>query len=104
MSAFLYDTASFQLIIVIVSCQPNLFWDCSNGFVNIFSAHNDFNATNCFVRLLSFTYSFVEVNVDVSYYGNRNLSELINKSEAGSNGSNKNAILVFLFLTRSFFH
>ena len=103
-SAFLYDTASFKLIIVIVSCQPNLFWDCSNGFVNIFSAHNDFNATNCFVRLLSFTYSFVEVNVDVSYYGNRNLSELINKSEAGSNGSNKNAILVFLFLTSSFFH
>ena len=46
----------------------------------------------------------MEVNVDVSYDGDRNLSELINKSEPGSNGSNKNAILVFLFLTSSFFH
>ena len=46
----------------------------------------------------------MEVNVNVSYDGNRNLSELINKSEPGSNGSNKNAILVFLFLTSSFFH
>ena len=46
----------------------------------------------------------MEVNVDVSYDRNCNLSELINKSEPGSNGSNKNAILVFLFLTSSFFH
>ena len=46
----------------------------------------------------------MEVNVDVSYDGDRNLSELINKSEPGSNGSNKNAILVFLFLTSSFFY
>ena len=46
----------------------------------------------------------MEVNVNVSYDGNRNLSELINKSEPGSNGSNKNAILVFLFFTSSFFH
>ena len=46
----------------------------------------------------------MEVNVDVSYDGNRDLSELINESEPGSNGSNKNAILVFLFLTSSFFH
>ena len=46
----------------------------------------------------------MEVNVDVSYDGDRNLSELINKSEPGSNDSNKNAILVFLFLTSSFFY
>ena len=46
----------------------------------------------------------MEVNADVSYNGNHNLSELINTSEAGSNGSNKKAILVFLFLISSFFH
>ena len=103
-SAFLYHTASFILVIAIVFCQSNLFWDCANGFVNIFSVHNDFNATNNFIRFLNFTYSFMEVNVDVSYDGNRNLSELMNKSKPGSHGSNNNAILVFLFLTSSFFH
>ena len=103
-SAFLYYTASFILVIAIVFCQSNLFWDCANGFVNIFSVHNDFNATNNFIRFLNFTYSFVEVNVDVSYDGSRSLSELMNKSKPGSDGSNKNAILVFLFLTKSFFH
>ena len=46
----------------------------------------------------------MEVNVDISYDGNRNLSELMNKSKPGSHGSNNNAILVFLFLTSSFFH
>ena len=46
----------------------------------------------------------MEVNVDVSYDGNRNLSELMNKSKPGSHSSNNNAILVFLFLTISFFH
>ena len=46
----------------------------------------------------------MEVNVDVSYDGNRNLSELMNKSKPGSHGSNNNAILVFLFLTSLFFH
>ena len=33
-----------------------------------------------------------------------NLSELMNKSKPGSNGSSNNAILVFLFLTSSFFN
>ena len=103
-SAFLYYTASFILVIAIVFCQSNLFWDCANGFVNIFSVHNDFNATNNFIRFLNFTYSFVEVNVDVSYDGNHKLSELMTKFKPGSNGSNNNAILVFLFLTSSFFH
>ena len=103
-SAFLYYTASFILVIAIVFCQSNLFWDCANGFVNIFSVHNDFNATNNFIRFLNFTYSFMEVNVDVSYDGNRNLSELMNKSKPGSHGSNNNVILVFLFLTSLFFH
>ena len=46
----------------------------------------------------------MEVNVDVSYHDNRNLSELMNKSKPGSNGSKKNAILVFPFLTSSFFY
>ena len=46
----------------------------------------------------------MEANVDVSYDGNNNLSEIINKSEPGSNDSNKNTILIFLFLTSSFFH
>ena len=71
--AFLHDTASFILVIAIVSCESNLFWDCANGFVNIFSVHNAFNPTNNFIRFLNFTYSFVEVNVDVSYDANRNL-------------------------------
>ena len=43
------------------------------------------------------------LNVDVSYDGNRSFSELMNKSKPGSKGSNKNAILIFLFLTSSFF-
>ena len=43
----------------------------------------------------------MEGNVDVSYDGNRNLSELM---RPGSHGSNNNAILVFLFLASSFFH
>ena len=62
--------------------------DCENGFANIFSVHIDFNA----------------ISIDVSCDGNRNLSELINKSKPGSNGGKKNAILIFLFLTSSFFH
>ena len=37
----------------------------------------------------------MEVNVDISYDGSRNLSELMNKSKPGNNGSNKNAILIF---------
>ena len=102
--ALLFYTASFILFIAIVFHQSNLFWDCANGFVNIFSAHNHFNATNNFPRFLNFTYSFVEANVDVSHDGNHNLSELINKSEPGNNDSNKNTILIFLFLTSSFFH
>ena len=96
-TAFLYYTASFILVIAIVFCQSNLFWDCANGFVNIFSVNNDFIATNNFIRFLNFTYSFMEVNVDISY-------ELMNKSKAESHGSSNNAILVFLFSTSSFFH
>ena len=37
-----------MLIIAIAFCQSHLFWDCANGFVNIFSVHNDFNAINNF--------------------------------------------------------
>ena len=74
-------------------------WFCKD-----FSVHIDFNATNNFIKFLNFTYSFVEINVDVSYDVNRNFIELRNKSKLGSNGSKKNAILIFLFLTSSFFH
>ena len=42
-------TASFTLVIAIVFCQSNLFWDRATGFVNIFSVPNDFNATNNFI-------------------------------------------------------
>ena len=100
--AFFYYTASFMVVIAIDFCQSNLFWDCANSFENIFSVQNDFNATNNFIRFLNFTYCFKEVNVDVSYDGSRNLSELVNKSKVGSNGSNKNVIMIFLFLTSSF--
>ena len=103
-SAFLYYTASFILVIAIVFCQSNLFWDCANGFVNGFSVHNDFNAANNFVRFLNYTYSFMKVNFDVSYDGNCNLSELMHKSKPERNGSNNNAILVSLFFTSSCFH
>ena len=72
LSAFLYYTASFILVIAIVFYQSNLFWNCANGLANIFSVNNHFNATNSFIRFLNFTYSFMEVNVDVSYDGNRN--------------------------------
>ena len=68
-----------MLVIAIVLCQ--LFWDCADIFVNIFNVHNDFNATNNFIRFWNFTYSFVEVNVDVSYDESRNISELMNKSK-----------------------
>ena len=88
----------------VIFCYSNLFWDCANGFVNFCSVHNDFNATNNFIRSLNLTYSFVEVNVDVNYDDNRNFSEVMIKSKPGSNGSNKNAILIFLFLTSPFFH
>ena len=54
------------------------------------------------LRFLNFTNSFVEVNADVGCNGNHNFSELMNKSKPGSN-SNKNAILIFLFLTSLFF-
>ena len=76
---FLDYTASFILVLAIVFCQSNLFWDCANGLVNIFNVHNDFNAANNFIRFLNFTYSFVEVNVNVTYDGSCNFSELINK-------------------------
>ena len=46
----------------------------------------------------------MEVNVHVGYDGNLDLSEVINKSKPGSNGCNINSILVFIFLTSSFFH
>ena len=72
--------------------------------LQIFLVYIMFLTPHNFIRFLNFNIVFVEVNVNVSYDGNRNLSELINKSEPGSNGSNKNAILVFLFFTSSFFH
>ena len=78
MFTFVYYTASFILVIAIVFCQSNLFWDCANGFVNICNVHNDFKATSNIIRFLNFTCSFVKVNVNVSYNGSRNLSELMN--------------------------
>ena len=82
LSTFLYYTASFILAIAIVFYQSNLFCNCTNGLANIFSVHNDFNATNNFI-FLNFPYSFMEVNVDVSYDRNRNLSDLMNKPKPG---------------------
>ena len=72
-SDFLYYSASFVIVITIVFCQSNLFLGLCKWFCKYFSVHNDFNASNNFIRLLNFTYSFVEVNVDVSYDGNHNL-------------------------------
>ena len=83
---------------MLAFCQSNLFWGCANCFVNICSVHNDFNATNNFIRFLNFTNSFEEVNVDVSYDCNRNLTELMNKTKPVIHGSRNNAILIFLSL------
>ena len=59
---FLHNARSFILIIAIFLCQYELFCDCANGFANCI--------TNIF-----------QVNVDVSYDGNHNFSELMNKSK-----------------------
>ena len=107
---FIWNAYFLILCCIIHTSYHNSFlsiqfiWDCANGFVNIFNVHYDFNVTNNYIRFLNFTYSFIENNVDVSYDGSRNFSELRDKSNPGSNGVNKNAILIFLFLTRSFFH
>ena len=63
--AFLYNIGLFIVVLIFV-CQCNLSWDCANGIVYIFNVHNNFNGTNNFIRFLNFTYSFLEVNVDVS--------------------------------------
>ena len=97
MFAFLYNAASFIPIIKIFVCQCNLFWDCAYGFANIFEVHNDFNTTINFIRFLNSTNSFADVNLGVSCNGNCNFSELINKLKPGSSGSNKNAIVIFIF-------
>ena len=49
MFAFLYYAGSFITVVTIVVCQSNLFWDCANGFVNIFNVHNYFNTANSFI-------------------------------------------------------
>ena len=43
-----------KIKIAVVYCQSNLFWDCANGFVNIFSVHNDFNTANVFQIYIQF--------------------------------------------------
>ena len=101
---FMVNAASLLLIALMFSCQCNLFWGYANGFVNIFNVLYDFSNTISFIRILYFTYSFVYVSVDISYKSNRNFSGLINKSKPGRNGCNKNAVLIFLFLTSPFFH
>ena len=88
----------------MISCQFNLFWGYENGFVNIFIVLYDFNNTIDFITILNFTYSFVSVRVDISYDSNHHFSDLINKSKAGRNGCNKNAVSIFLFLTSPLFH
>ena len=52
---------------------------------------------------LNFIYDFLEVNVDVSYDGNHNFNEFMNKSKPESNGSSKNAILTFLVFVKFVF-
>ena len=58
---------------------------------------------NNFIRFLSFTSSFVEVSIYTIYDSNRNFSELMNKSRLGSNGSNKNSVLILLFFGKLIF-
>ena len=83
--------------------QCNSFWDCGNGILIIFNVHNHINAMNNFIRFLSFTSSFVEVSIYTIYDRNRNFSELMNKSRLGSNGSNKNSVLILLFFGKLIF-
>ena len=102
LSAFLYYTASFILAIAIVFYQSNLFWNCANGLANTFSVNNHSNATNSFIRFLNFTYSSWTLMLMLVMMAIA-ISDLINKPKPGSNDSNNKAILVFLFLTSSFF-
>ena len=45
-------------VIAIAFCLANLFSDCANDIVNIFSIHNGFNATNNFYQIFKFYMQF----------------------------------------------
>ena len=38
---YLYNPASYILIIAVKVYEFNLFWDCTKAFVKIFNIHND---------------------------------------------------------------
>ena len=76
----------------------SLFRDCVNGFVNVFNAHNHFNASDNFIRFLNFIHSFIEINVDDSYDGNHSFSGLMSKSKYIEN------IFFELFLPEALFY
>ena len=63
----------------------------------------DFNSTNNIVRISNFDYSFVDVNVGVSWCNNSIFVMLSNGSKPGINESNKKIIFIFLVLTSSLF-
>ena len=63
----------------------------------------DFNATNNFTRILNFNYSFVDVNVDVSYYYTHKFFGVTNNSKPNINGSIEENILISMFLISSLF-
>ena len=65
---------------------------------------SDFTLTNNFIRILNSNYSFVDVNVDVSYHNSHKFFEKVNNSKLDTNDSKKSMILIFLFLPTSFFY
>ena len=65
---------------------------------------SEFSTTNNFRKVLNFYYSFVVVNVDVSYYNSRKFMEVAIISKPEINGSNENIILIVLRFASSLFH
>ena len=65
---------------------------------------SEFNTTNNFRKVLNFNYSFIVVNVDVSYYNSRKFMEVPIISKPEINGSNENIILIVLHFASSLFH
>ena len=54
----------------------------------------DFNPTNTYISILNFNYSFVDVNVDISYYNSHKSFEVTNNSKPEISSSSEN-ILIF---------
>lgn len=57
----------------------------------------DFTLTNNFIRILNSNYSFVDVNVDVSYHNSHKFFEKVNNSKLDTTDSKESMIFIFPF-------